>query len=75
MSYKIAIITEEMWKKEREKFIQHKTVGAKYVLKDIPSNFSLNLLQNQANVEKNIDDDDIVNQAIAMFGEDIVKIK
>ena len=73
--YKLALITEDMWKKERERFIQLKTAGEKYILKDIPSDFSLNLLKNQSNVEKKIDDDDIVNQAIAIFGEDIVKIK
>lgn len=73
--YKVAIITEDMWKKEREQFIKIKTAGEKYVLKEIPTNFSSNFLKNQSNVEKKIDDDDIVNQAIAIFGEDIVKIK
>lgn len=72
--YRLAIITEDMWKKERETFIQLKTAGGKYVLKDVPNDFSASLLKRQSK-EENLGEDDIVNQAIAIFGEDIVKIK
>ena len=70
--YKIAIITNQMWEEEKKKFIARKNSGEKYELQEVPEMILPNV--NTKEVE-NSSSDDIVHQAIALFGEDIVKIQ
>ncbi len=76
-SYKVAIITTARWNEERSQFIRLKNTGEKYVLKDLPEV----ALKNDSNFLTKEDDSDsnfgqgTVKEAIAIFGEDIVKIK
>lgn len=72
-SYKIALLTDEEWNIEKQQFIDFKKQGKKYEYKDLSS-----LLEKHDIIDVsengNISSDDLVQQAISIFGEDIVKI-
>lgn len=70
--YKIAIITNQMWEEEKKKFIARKNSGEKYELREVPEMILPNVTTTEV---ENSSSDDIVHQAIALFGEDIVKIQ
>lgn len=72
-NYKIALLTEEEWSVERQKFIDLKNKGKKYEYKDINTLIKKSDIINISE-QKMEQSDDLVQQAISIFGEDIVKI-
>lgn len=71
--YMIALLTDSEWENEKKKFIALKNQGKKFIYKD------LNTLIEKSDIiessEQEMDkSDDILQQAISIFGEDIVKI-
>lgn len=69
-TYRIAILTDDEWNRERENFVNTKKSGGQYVLKDLTDDFNIVTSDNN-----NLNDNDIVNQAIAIFGSDIVSVE
>jgi len=72
-SYKIALLTDDEWNRERQKFIDLKNQGKKYEYKE------LDTLMEKSDIidisdQKMEGTNDMVMQAISIFGEDIVKI-
>lgn len=72
-NYKIALLTDSEWNVEKQKFIDLKNQGKKYEYKQLDTLIKKSDIIDIS--EKKIDEsDDLVKQAISIFGEDIVKI-
>lgn len=72
-NYKIALLTDDEWNVERQKFIDLKSQGKKYEYKDIDTLVKKSDIIDVSE-QKIEESDDLVQQAISIFGEDIVKI-
>lgn len=72
-NYKIALLTDDEWNVERQKFIDLKSQGKKYEYKDIDTLVKKSDIIDVSE-QKIEESDDLVKQAISIFGEDIVKI-
>ncbi len=73
--YKIAILTVQEWETQRLHFIELKNQGKKFEYKEMP----IDIMQEENSkkndiVNSNNTNIDIVQQAISIFGDDIVKI-
>ena len=67
IDYDVAIITNEMWNKIKQEYIDNKNKGITYTYKKINNN-------NAEKKSKKISDDNITSQAIDLFGEAIISI-
>lgn len=72
-NYKIALLTEEEWNVERQKFIDLKNKGMKYEYKELDTLCKKHDII-EVSDQKMEESDYLVQQAISIFGEDIVKI-
>ena len=73
--YNIAILTNQEWVEERSKFIEAKNNGTPYVYQELRKDAfkeTIDLEDNSSDVDQ--DQSDLVQQAISIFGKDIVKI-
>ncbi len=66
--YDVALLTDDEWNKQKEKFIFNKNNNIPYQY--IPINDNVDKIKNA----KKIDDNSITSQAINLFGEDIISI-
>lgn len=73
--YHIAILTNQEWEQERSKFIEAKNRNEKYEYKEISTSSGELLTKNVVSSSQSEDSSDLVQQAISIFGEDIVKVK
>lgn len=74
--YRIAILTEKEWEEEKTKYVQTKKRNEIYVYQDISTEdyISKTNIKSDDVISVFDESEDIVQQAISIFGEDIVKV-
>lgn len=78
--YKLAILNEEEWKRVRSDFISNKNVKKYVYIDELNENNNTffkedKIIDNDSKIIDNIVGNDIVSEAISLFGENVVEIK